>query len=195
MRILHGEGVDTFESKPTHADNHSQTQGQQQSIASMYNEADRHTPDCQSVILAPDIYDADSLSCDIESTRVGELTAWGSALAGLHNESTGDFNNYLPDARSQVQTHQHSTASMLNEADRNVPNYQSAILWQSQPYQGHFMDSPAIEMCDDNLLSWDTVSTQVGELSAWGCALAGIGAHLVDYRYQKYTNGEELTIE
>jgi len=113
----------------------------------------------------------------------------------LHNESTGDFNNYLPDARSQAQTHQHSTASMFNEADRNVPNYQSAILWQSQPYQGHLMDSPAIEMCDDNPLSWDTVSTQTEGLSARGCALAGIGAHLADYRCQRYTNGEELTIE
>jgi hypothetical protein len=90
MRILHGGGVDTFESKPIHADNHSQTQGQQQSIASMYNEADRHTPDCQSVILASDIYDADSLSCDTESTEVGELTAWGSALAGIGAHLTDD---------------------------------------------------------------------------------------------------------
>ena len=57
------------------------------------------------------------------------------------------------------------------------------------------MDSPAIEMCDDNPLSWDTVSTQTEGLSARGCALAGIGAHLADYRCQRYTNGEELTIE
>jgi hypothetical protein len=114
---------------------------------------------------------------------------------GLHNESTGGFNNYLPDARSQTQTYQQSTASMFNEADRNVPNYQSAILWQSQPYQGHLMDSPAIEMCDDNPLSWDTVTTQAEGLSAWGCTLAGIGEHLADYRYQKVTNGEELIIE
>jgi hypothetical protein len=32
-------------------------------------------------------------------------------------------------------------------------------------------------------------------LTAWGNDLAGIGAHLADYRYQEYINRDELTID
>jgi hypothetical protein len=89
MRIPHQGGVEAFESKPYYTDNHFQTQCQQRSVTSMYKEADCHTPHYQSTVLAPDIYDADSLSCDTESTRVGELTTWGSALAGIGAHLTG----------------------------------------------------------------------------------------------------------
>ena len=94
MHGPHNEGTGGFNDNLPNSP--FQTQNQQHSTASMYNEADCNTPNYQSAALlqsrsvchdntidmpGSDMFDADPLSWDFDQDH--DITAWGNALAGV----------------------------------------------------------------------------------------------------------------
>jgi len=85
---------------------------------------------------------------------------------------------------------------MYNEADCHSPSYQLVGICEPDDiFQGYNMNSSAPELCGDDVLSWDTASTQVDPLTSWGSALAGIGDQFAEDPYQERAGPDDPVLE
>jgi hypothetical protein len=127
----------------------------------------------------------------VKMLEVAVIPADGFVHSRRH-EGTGSSNDTLTGPPYETRSQQHSTASMCNEADCSTPNYQTFYHWQSRSiYQNGATDMPGPDMSD--VESWDI--SQGYDLTVWDNALAGVGEHLADHKYQGYTNHGELVVD
>jgi len=117
-------------------------------------------------------------------------------ICDLHKEGIGYFISGSTNTPYRARTQHSGTGSMYNEADTHIPGYPSEGSCEHPSfYQGHDVDSSALDTCDVDPLSWDIESIRGEQLTAWGCPLAGIGQRFVEQQNQQCVYCDELVVD